>query len=336
VKELKQLLNRMAIRTKNSMNTAQVRIGVAPGPKIGFHTAWEGVTKDSVGTTLNDVAEHLGKMAHPQRQPILLMVDNLDAASKTDLVALTELSAHLHRARKPLFLIAAGGEEATSRLLEASGGHAGVETEDAARFDVRRLGPLSADELRPALTRPLERAGIRIEPEAVDHLVTAANGNPSRLRTLTSAALELARPDQGITATVATTATSRLNAQSRALYDAAWYNCAPTEKELLAKTASHGSQGMPIPSRSEPAGPGRWDLDSAAQKLVSRGLLTRTGHQIRVADPGFQDWVQTRLGVAAAQTGIAHPIRPQLTTSGGRTVDHRPALAAKQDVQQNR
>jgi hypothetical protein len=94
---------------------------------------------------------------------------------------------------------------------------------------------------------------------------------------------------------------------------------------------------MPIPSRSEPAGPGRWDLDSAAQKLVSRGLLTRTGHQIRVADPGFQDWVQTRLGVAAAQTGIAQPIRPQqLTTTGGRAGEHRPALGAKQDVQQNR
>jgi hypothetical protein len=329
VKELKQLLNKMAIRTRNSMHTAQVGLGIAPGPKIRVGTAWEGVKKDSVGTTLNDVAEHLAKMAHPKRQPILLMVDNLDAASKTDLVALTELSAHLHRSRKPLFLIAAGGEEATSRLLEASGGHAGVETQDAARFDVRRLTPLSAEELRPALTRPLEQAGIRFEPEAVDHLVDAANGNPSRLRTLTSAALELAGPERGITTEVATTATSRLNAQSRALYDAAWYNCAPTEKELLAKTAAHGSRGMPIPSRSEAAGPARWDLDGAAQKLVSRGLLTRTGHQIRVADPGFQDWVQTRLGVSAAQAGIARPAGPnQHASNSGRAPGNRPAVGA--------
>jgi hypothetical protein len=336
VKELKQLLNKMAIRTRNSMRTAQVGLGIAPGPKIRVGTAWDGVKKDSVGTTLNDVAEHLATMAHPKRQPILLMVDNLDAASKTDLVTLTELSAHLHRSRKPLFLIAAGGEEATSRLLEASGGHAGVETQDAARFDVRRLTPLSAAELRPALTRPLEQAGIRFEPAAVDQLVNAANGNPSRLRTLTSAALELAGPDRGITTEVATTATSRLNSQSRALYDAAWYNCAPTEKELLAKTASHGSRGMPIPSRSEAAGPARWDLDSAAQKLVSRGLLTRTGHQIRVADPGFQDWVQTRLGVTAAQAGIAHPVGPPQLAAN----TPRPALAAggpkREDLQVNR
>ena len=210
-------------------------------------------------------------MAAPTRQPILLMVDNLDAASKSDLVTLTELSAYLHRARQPLFLIAAGGEEATSRLLEASGGHAGKETMDAARFDVRRLTPLSADDLRPALTRPLQEAGIRCDPEAVDHLVAAANGNPSRLRILTGAALDLAGPGQDITAEIATTATEQHRVRSRVLYDAAWYNCSPAEKDLLAKTASHGAQGMPIPARSGIADPERWSLDSASQKLVSRG-----------------------------------------------------------------
>ncbi|MFI5691581.1 ATP-binding protein [Kribbella sp. NPDC051586] len=337
VKELKQLLNRMAIRTKNSMNTAQVRIGIAPGPKIGFHTAWEGVTKDSVGTTLNEVAEHLGKMAMPTRQPILLMVDNLDAASKNDLVALTELSAHLQRVRQPMFLIAAGGEEATSRLLEASGGHSGMETKQAGKFDVRRLTPLSENELRPALTVPLDAARVRYEPAAVDSLVTAANGNPSRLRTLAAAALELSEPGSGITAEVAATATARLNAQSRALYDAAWYNCTPTEKELLAKTAAHGSHGMQTPSRSEAAGPDRWDLDSAAQKLVSRGLLTRTGHQIRVADPGFQDWVQTRLGVSAAQAGLARPVagQAQLGSAGARPA-HGQGGPRREDLQAKR
>jgi len=86
---------------------------------------------------------------------------------------------------------------------------------------------------------------------------------------------------------------------------------------------------MPIPSRSEAAGPARWDLDGAAQKLVSRGLLTRTGHQIRVADPGFQDWVQTRLGVSAAQAGIARPAGPnQHASNSGRAPGNRPAVGA--------
>jgi hypothetical protein len=73
---------------------------------------------------------------------------------------------------------------------------------------------------------------------------------------------------------------------------------------------------------------------------VSRGLLTRTGHQIRVADPGFRDWVQTRLGVNAAQAGIAHPVAPrQLNASGERPPQDRPAhgpAGSKRDLQANR
>ncbi|NUR95383.1 MAG: AAA family ATPase [Kribbellaceae bacterium] len=337
VKQLKKLLNKMAVRTQNQMHTAQLRFGIAPGPRVGVQTSWEGVAKDSVGTTLNEVAAQLGKMAAPSGQPILLMVDNLDAADKQDLSTLTSLSAELRRAKQPLFLIAAGGEEATSRLLEASGGDAGKETMDAARWDVRRLAPLSTDELRPALTRPLEAAGIRYEPAAVDHLIAAANGNPSRMRTLTGEALELAGPEPALTTAIATTATGRHEIRSRVLYDAAWYNCSPAEKDMLAKTAAHGAHGMPIPTRAGIEGPERWSLDSASQKLVSRGLLTRTGHRVKVGDPGFQKWVQTRLGLAAAQSGIAHATQApdgKLTATGERSSETRQALGQSgRDVQ---
>ncbi|GAA1568488.1 hypothetical protein GCM10009804_26190 [Kribbella hippodromi] len=346
VKELKTQLTRMAIRTRNSMNTAQIRLGISPFPKVGVHTAWEGVTKDSVGTTLNEVAGQFGAMAGPEGKPILMMVDNLDAASADDLIALTELSSNLREERQPMFLIAAGGEEATSRLLEASGGRNGTETDEVTEFDVRRLQPLSADQLREALTYPLERAGIRYEAAAVESLIEAANGIPTRLRTLAGAALELADPREGITVDVAVAATAKLNAQSQALYNAAWYNCSAAQKQVLARSASHGARGMEIPARSET--PDRWSLDEATQKLVSRGLLTRTGHQIRVADPGFREWVQTRLGVNTAQAGIAHPgaARPSATqhglphaaqTASTRPADRRPAHpAVPANLQTNR
>ncbi|MGW6200193.1 ATP-binding protein [Kribbella sp. NPDC055110] len=335
VKELKEILNRMAVRTKNSMSTAQLRAGLSPGPKIGVHRAWEGVTKDSVGRTLSELGEHLGKMAGPRREPIVLLVDNLDAASARDLVALTGLSATLHENRLPAFLIAAGGNQMESRLLSASGGRSGTETE--LKLDVRELMPLNADEMRKALVEPLAKSGYRCEPSAVDKLVQDAKGHPSRLRTLAGAALELVQPGENtITTEIAVTAAARLNTRSRALYAAAWSNCSNHEMALLAKTAAHGSHGVPIPSRTATAD--RWDLDNASKTLISRGLLTRSGHQIHVTDPGFQDWVQTRLGTSTALSGIAAPGRSQaqLTTTGGRTVDHRPALGTKHDVQQNR
>ncbi|HEY3513473.1 MAG TPA: hypothetical protein VGL36_30125 [Kribbella sp.] len=339
VNQLKKLVNGMAIRTQNRMHTAQARFGWPGAFQVGVHRSWEGVAKDSVGATLNDVAAQLGRMTAPTGQPMLLMVDNLDAASKSDLTTLTELSAHLRRARKPLFLIAAGGEEATSRLLEASGGKAGKETMEAARWDVRRLTPLNAEELRPALARPLQEAGIRPTPQAVDQLLAAANGNPSRLRTLTGEALDLAGPDQALTAETVGTAIEQHQIRSRVLYDAAWYNCTPEQKDLLARTASHGAQGIPIPARSG-TDPNRWSLDGAAQKLVSNGLLTRTGQQIKVGDPGFQKWVQTRLGVAAAQSGVVQASQAKAAVPTGQLTGERaPELRAagqSRDLQTNR
>ena len=80
--------------------------------------------------------------------------------------------------------------------------------------------------------------------------------------------------------------------------------------------------------------------NNAAQKLVSNGLLTRTGQQIKVGDPGFQKWVQTRLGVAAAQSGVvpASPLKAAVPTAqptGDRAPEPR-AVGQNRDLQANR
>ncbi|WP_350279878.1 ATP-binding protein [Kribbella sp. HUAS MG21] len=325
VKQLREILNRMASRTRNTMNTAQVGFGIAPLPRVRVGGGWEGVTKDSVGRTLSELGEQLGNMAGPRRLPILLMVDNLDAATHPDLVALINLSATLRENRQPAFLIGAGGQQTESRLRTASAGHGGTATTQADKLDVRELMPLTDDQMRRALVRPLERAGFRCEPAAVDTLTAEARGHPGRLRTLAGAALELVRPgDDTITADIAVAASARLNTRSQALYAAAWTNCTPHEMTLLARTAAHGSRGIPIPSRTE--NPDRWNLDDASTALVSRGLLTRTGDRIHVTDPGFQDWVQTRLGASAAQSGIAHPALANTAARAQLTRERAPEL----------
>ncbi|MEU4290702.1 AAA family ATPase [Kribbella sp. NPDC026596] len=326
-RKLKKALGELAVRTRNAQHGAEVRVGVPGGFQVVGKRQWDAAPRDTVGSTLNELADHLGELAAKKGEPIMLMVDNLDVASDRDLVALTELSAHLERRGQPVFLVGAGGELATARLLGASGGQAGIETKVAHRFDVREVAPLTEAQLRPALAEPLRQAGIPYEAQAVDSLVKAANGNPSRLRALAGSALELADPQAGITAGVAKAATAQLNSRSRALYEAAWHNCSDAEKELLAKAAVRGPRGLSMPAESGPSAPGRWDLDSAGQGLISRGLLRRSGHHVTVADPGLQDWVQTRLGQSAAQSGIAHPTTPQpQLTSAAERPDGRHAL----------
>jgi len=332
-RDLQKVLRELAVRNRSSQSGAEIRLGPSGVAQVVAKKQWDDAPLDTVGSTLNDLADHLGSLAQRNNQPIILLVDNLDVASEQDLVSLTELSAHLERHGKGVMVVGAGGERAITRLLAASGGQSGIETTVTDRFDIREVSPLTAEQLGPALAESFRDAGIAHEPEAVDQLVKASNGNPSRLRALTSSALELADQRTGITAGVAKAAMAQLNDRSRALYEAAWFNCSDAEKELLAKAALNGSHGLSMPAES---GPGRWDMDNASQVLLSRGLLHKSGRRVAVADPGMQDWVQTRLGQAAAQSGLAAPTAAHPHPTPNRPTETRHTLAPGRNLQANR
>jgi hypothetical protein len=312
LRKLKKTLRDLTQRSRSQQNGAELRFGVAPVQAV-VKKQWDAPGKDGVGSTLNQLADNLGELAAKKRQPVMLMVDNLDVASERDLAALTELSAHLEREGRPVYLVGAGGELAATRLMAASGGMSGIATGVTARFDVRECGPLSADELRPTVTEPLRQAGIPYQPEAVESLLKSANGNPSRLRDLSETALQVARPPYGITAEVAKQATAQVNARARVVYQAAWNNCSAAEKDLLAKVAVRGPRGLAMASETQAAGPGKWqEVDAARQGLVARGMLRESpsGQRVSLADPGLEEWVQTRVGQSAAHAGVALPGTP--------------------------
>jgi hypothetical protein len=339
-KKVQKLLSQLSLRTRNTMNTAQIRFGPSGGPQFGLHKSYEGVQADNVGVGLPELADYLGELASAKREPVLFMIDNLDAATDNDLASLSTLSKHLDTARKPVFLIAAGGEKSVTRLRTASGGQSKVATTTPLKMDLRKVPLWAEDELRPALAEPLSESKIQYDAAAIDKLVKEANGNPARLRALASSALELVGPDSGsITATVANAASARLNGRSELLYSAAWYNCSPVQKELLVKTAASGPQGLLRPAHERVRDESTWQRDEAAQDLLSDGLLARSGkYQIMVADPGFRDWVQIRLGLDAAQSGLARPLgsQAQVATGGEHPPHSRPALGpggSNRDVQ---
>lgn len=312
LRKLKKTLRDLTQRNRSQQNGAELRFGVAPVQAV-VKKQWEAPGKDGVGSTLNQLADNLGELAAKKGQPVMLMVDNLDVASERDLAALTELSAHLEREGQQVYLVGAGGEMAATRLMAASGGMSGIATGVTGRFDVRECGPLSADELRPSVTEPLRQAGIPYQVEAVENLLKSANGNPSRLRDLSETALQFAQPPYGITTDVAKRAMAQVNGQARVFYQAAWNTCSPAEKDLLAKVAVRGPRGLAMAGETQAAGPGRWqEVDAARQGLIARGMLRESpsGGRVSLADPGLEDWVQTRVGQSAAHAGVALPGTP--------------------------
>ncbi|GAA0574424.1 hypothetical protein GCM10009534_05430 [Kribbella sandramycini] len=290
---LKKDLDKLASRSRNPQSGNEVRIGVPGAFQFVAKEQHDSERPDPVGGSLNDLADRLGALAKAKGEPIVLMIDNLDAASERDLIDFTELAARLEQNRQPVFLVGAGGEQLTSRLLAASGGRSGVESDVVTRFDIRTLAPFTDAELRPTLTEPLRQAGIPHTPEAVDHLLTAANGNPARLRALAATA------DVPLTLTTAKAATAHHAAISRPHYEAAWHNCTPAEKSLLTKAAHLHPTGIPLP----PATQARWTLESTASRPLTQGLLRQTPTHLTLPDPAFATYLQSRL----RQTGLTPP-----------------------------
>jgi hypothetical protein len=314
VGKLKKTLRDLTPRNRSQQNGAEVRL-VVPLVTVVGKKQWEAPGNDGDRSTLNQLSDNFGDLAAMKGQPVMLMVDNLDGATEWDLAGLTELAAHLERNTQPVFLILGGGEMSITRLMKASGGMSGAETDILNRWDLRECGPLSDDQLRPALTEPLRQADIPLSPDAAKTLLAAANGNPRRMEALATTAVALAEPADGITPAVAKKATEQVNARSRPVYQGAWNLSTSAERALLAKVAVRGPRGFGMPGETQAAGPDKWKkVDLARQSLVARGLLREdsTGQRVRVADPGMQDWVQTRVGHSAAHAGVAIPA-PQAT-----------------------
>ncbi|MFI6679755.1 ATP-binding protein [Kribbella sp. NPDC050470] len=308
-KELGKIAKELAPpKRKGRQHGVEGRFGPSPFAQAVIKTQWEAGDDPQLRKTLTQLAEQLGEIAANCKppEPVMLLVDNLDVGSERDLAVVTQLSEHLERMKRPVFLIAAGGEMAATRLMAASAGEGRIATGVTSRFDIREVGPLTDAELRPALTEPLDDARIPYQAEAIDRLIRSANGDPTRLRSLAETALPMAQQAGGVTVDVAKTATAVVNDQSRHVYQAAWNNCNDTEKDLVAKVAVHGPHGMALPSEGGLASIGRWqELDTARQNLVASGILREGGGRLAVANPGMQDWVQTRVGQSAAHLGVA-------------------------------
>lgn len=304
---LKRGLQELVPASRNPQNGFEIRAGL-PTLQAVMKRQWDG-RKQGVGRTLNELVDQLGELAAKKKEPVLLMVDNVDAGHRWDATTLVELAAHLEARGKPVFLVTAGGEQAMTRLMEASAGPSGTPTGITSRIDVRECLPLGDDELRPAVTAPLRAAGIGYDSEAVTQLVEAANGNPGRLRDLADTALRIA--PNTIDGPAARQAIKQHHERSRVVYQGLWNSCGPQEKELLAKVAARGARGLSMASETQAAGPERWtQVDEARQALVAKGLLRDTGERVRVADPGLRDWVAVRAGQVAANAGVALPGSP--------------------------
>src|SRR4051794_17883806 len=144
------------------------------------------------------------------------------------------------------------------------------------------VGPMSREELRRAITRPAERAGLRVEPELEDAIVTHVEGQPGALPLLSTALLELWQQRGGSRLELAAYGrTGGVRGAVARLAEGAFGCLTPAEqevaREVLLRLAGENEDGAIVRRRvqlAELEGQRSDDVARVLDVLTDRRLLT--------------------------------------------------------------
>ena len=165
------------------------------------------------------------------------------------------------------------------------------------------VGPMRRDELRRAIEQPAERAGLRIEPELVDALLSDVEREPGGLPLLATALLELWQRRDGRWLRLAayertggvSGAVARLAEEAYGRLDAAQQEAARIVFERLAGEDADGAvvrRRLPLSELERGQGP---VVASTIAALTERRLLTLSADTVEVAHEALlREWPRLR------------------------------------------
>ncbi len=166
------------------------------------------------------------------------------------------------------------------------------------------LNPMTSDELRVAIERPAEQAGLLLEPGLVDLLLRDVEGEPGALPLLSHALRETWMQREGRTLTVeGYRATGGIRGAVARTADEVWSTLDPAQqhatRDLLMRLVTTGDEGAPVRRRV----PRRLVVtdrsdEQVVERLVAARLVTSDEGSLQVAHealarawPRLQDWL---------------------------------------------
>jgi type II secretory pathway predicted ATPase ExeA len=187
-------------------------IKAAPGG-IGAEATVRGRAPAKTTTSSVGLLETLGEAAAARDRTIVMLVDELHAASDTDLRTLANAVQQLANVRSlPLALVAAGVPHTVQVFQRAN-------VTFMERWRPTAIGNLDPDDTRAALEIPFADAGRVVSSAALDHLVDITAGYPYAVQLAGSACWDTAGDSEQVTIKHARAAASRTSEElSRTVY----------------------------------------------------------------------------------------------------------------------
>lgn len=249
---------------------------------------------DRPSTTTRSVTAQLralGELALRRNRALLLVIDELQAATPVDLAALSgSLQLLANGEHLPIAMIAAGLSNTKAVIRNVAG------TTFIERQDELRIGNLSEADTIEALEQPVRKAGRTISRAALHHLADHTEGYPYAIQLAGKHTWEAAGDHISITL-----AHSRTGAEHSSrtlttnLYQARWEDLADYERrylqaaaELTKVTAEVSTRAIAEHLNLEP----RLVSPTRAELIGTRHILRATRHGYLTFDiPGFARWI---------------------------------------------
>ncbi|MDO4665420.1 MAG: ATP-binding protein [Actinomycetaceae bacterium] len=160
----------------SSGNSAQIT-AVKAGPATISFTPVEKPHVEDLRTELSkltDMQLERDEKLHQTRTGVLITLDELHRNTREELVEFATTIQHMIRENRPVAVAMAGIPTAVSPLLADAGGDNPITF--LRRADRHDLGAISAAEVRRGLQEPVENAGLKWAPSALQNATAACGG----------------------------------------------------------------------------------------------------------------------------------------------------------------
>lgn len=175
------------------------------------------------------------------------------------------------------------------------------------RFAYRPIGALSDDASRIALARPAGQAGVEWDRDALEAVVTGAQGFPYTLQLFGDATWSAAGyPDPGRRLTLAHVDRARVTVATdlAALFRARWEKATGAEQGFLTAMAGLGDGPIARADLAQALGVPSDELGVPRARLIDKGLIDAAGHgTLTFTIPGFGEYVRGLTGSQKPDTG---------------------------------
>ncbi|MGZ4739587.1 MAG: ATP-binding protein [Ilumatobacteraceae bacterium] len=281
-----------------------VSVKVAPAG-IGVEARFGGRDSATHAQSVHSVLEQLGRAAARRHRTIVILADELQAASPDDMRQLgVSIQDVANVQRLPLALVGAGLPNTQHTFQRAN-------VTFLERLRLAPIGLLNDGDTRDAIEIPIVDAGRRINATALDVLAKASGGYPYAIQLVASYCWDAAGQEGEINARHAHTAERKANDELRGgLFITSWQQVAPADRTyLIAAANTRNADGE---SRTADIGEflGRAPSATTAMRdrLINRHALLYSPARgvVRFTLPGFADWVAHQPGRVPQNSSTSH------------------------------